>query len=148
MIVVGFEDSNFGQRRIVVEDLVGGHALKEDANADGSLEWSWPEGQQRQAKTVSKASTGGIIAALESPTNDNTPPLFKRDPPNGGVGMHILALWSWWPQDGAEDELAFPKGAEIRECEDINGDWFWGIYCGRNGLFPSDYGRVIETVTM
>lgn len=148
MIVVGFEDSNLGHRRIVVDDLVGGQALKDDANADGSLEWSWREGQQRQGKTVSKASTGRITAVSESPADDGTPPLFKKYPPNGGVGMHILALWSWWPKDGAEDELAFPKGAEIRECEDINGDWFWGVYCARKGLFPSNYGRVIETVTM
>lgn len=148
MIVVGFEDSNLGQRRIVVEDFVGGHALKDDASLDGSLEWSWPEGQQRQAKTVLKASTGRITATSESPANDKIPPLLRRYPPNGGVGMHILASWPWWPQDGAADELAFPKGAEIRECEDVNGDWFWGIYCARKGFFPSNYGKVIETVTM
>ena len=148
MIIVGFEDSSAGQRRIVVADLVGGHALKDDVNADGSLEWKWHEGQQRQTKTVSKASTGRITTASETPANDGTPPLLRRYPPNGGVGMHIEALWSWWPQEGANDELTFPKGAEIRESEDINGDWFWGIYCSRKGVFPSNYGRVIETVGM
>jgi len=148
MIVVGFEDSKSGQRRIVVEDLVGGHALKDDANIDGSAERIGREGQQQQARPVSKASPGRISAASENVANDNVPPLLKKYPPNGGIGMHILALWSWWPQDGAEDELAFPKGAEIRECGDINGDWFWGIYCGRKGLFPSNHGRVIENVTM
>lgn len=148
MIIIGFEDSTLGQRRIVVEDLVGGHDLKEDVNADGSLEWSWREGQQRQAKTVSKASTGRVTAAMESPANDGTPQLLRRYPPNGGVGMHVLALWGWWPQDGADDELAFPKGAEIRECEDINGDWFWGTYCSRKGVFPAIYGRVVETIGM
>lgn len=149
MIVVGFEDSTSGQRRIVVDDLVGGHALKDDADSASSAEWSWREGQQRQAKTVSKASPGRITAVSESPTtNDNTPPLLRRYPPNGGVGMHVYALWAWWPQDGAKDELAFPKGAEIRECGDINGDWFWGIYCAKKGLFPSNHSRVIENVTM
>ena len=146
MIIVGFEDSNIGQRRIVVADLVGGHALKDDVNADGSPEWTWREGQQRQTKTVSKASTSMITTASETPANDGTPPLLKKYPPNGGVGMHIEARWSWWPQEGANDELAFPKGAEIRESEDINGDWFWGIYCARKGVFPSNYGRVLETV--
>lgn len=145
MVVVGFEDSNLGQRRIVVEDLVGGHALEDDASTDGSAEWSWREGQQRQAKKVSKASTGRITAVS---ADDNTPPLLKKYPPNGGIGMHILVRWSWWPQDGTTDELAFPKGAEIRECGDINGDWFWGIYCARKGLFPSNHGRVIDNVTM
>lgn len=148
MIVVGYEDSSVGQRRIVVEDLVGGHALKDDETADGCHKFSWPEGQQRQVKTVLKASTGRITASSDTPGGDDTPPLLKRYPPSGGVGMHVLALWSWWPQKGDEGELEFPKGAEIRECEDINGDWFWGVYCGRKGLFPSGYGRVIETLTM
>jgi len=148
MIVIGFEDSNAGQRRIVVDDLVGGHALKDDVDGDGSLEWSWGEEGQRQAKIVSKAASARTVASVGPSATDSAPPLLKRYPPNGGVGMHILALWAWWPQDGAHDELAFPKGAEIRECEDINGDWFWGIYCGRKGLFPSNYGRILEVVRM
>ncbi len=148
MIVIGFEDSNAGQRRIVVDDLVGGHALKDDVDGDGSLEWSWREEGQRQAKIVSKAASARTVASVGPSATDSAPPLLKRYPPNGGVGMHILALWAWWPQDGAHDELAFPKGAEIRECEDINGDWFWGIYCGRKGLFPSNYGRIVEVVRM
>ena len=148
MIIIGFEDSDAGQLRIVVADLVGGHALQDDVNADGSSDWSWRQGQQRQGATVSKGSTGRITAATEAPANDGTPPLLKKYPPNGGVGMHVQALWSWWPQEGANDELAFPKGAEIREAEDINGDWFWGTYCARKGVFPSNYGRVIETIGM
>lgn len=148
MIIVGFEDSNVGQRRIVVEDLVGGHALKDEAEGDSSLEWSWREEGQRQAKIVSKAASARTATSIGPSATDGTPPLLKRYPPNGGVGMHVLARWAWWPQDGANDELGFPKGAEIRECEDINGDWFWGIYCGRKGLFPSNYGRIVETVQM
>ena len=148
MIIVGFQDSTIGQRRIVVEDLVGGNALKDDASGHDSLEWSWREEGQRQAKTVSKAVTGGANDVRDSPLADGAvaPPLLKTYPPNGGVGMHVQALWSWWPAEGAEDELAFPKGAEIRECEDINGDWFWGIFCERRGVFPSGYGRVVELV--
>lgn len=64
-------------------------------------------------------------------------------PPDGGVGLRVLALWSYFPAPGVEDELGFPKNAEIRECEDINGDWFWGVYAGRKGLFPGNYGRVL-----
>lgn len=148
MIIIGFEDSNVGQRRVVVEDLVGGHALKDELDGDGSLEWSWREEGQRQAKVVSKAASARTVASAGPSATDDAPPLLKRYPPNGGVGMYVLALWAWWPQDGANDELAFPKGAEIRECEDINGDWFWGIYCGRKGLFPSNYGRIVEVVRM
>ena len=148
MIIVGFEDSNAGQSRIVVDDLVGGHALKDDLDGDSSLEWSWREEGQKQAKIVSKAASARSTASTGPSTTDGVPPMLKRYPPNGGIGMHILALWAWWPQDGANDELAFPKGAEIRECEDINGDWFWGIYCGRMGVFPSGYGKILESVKM
>ena len=153
MIIVGFQDSNIGQRRIVVEDLVGGHALKDEPTGDDSLEWSWRDEGQRQAITVSKASkavTGRAKDVTDSPLANGgaAPPLLKTYPPNGGVGMHVQALWSWWPDEEAKDELAFPKGAEIRECEDINGDWFWGIYCAKKGLFPSNYGRILEVVRM
>ncbi|KAB2574729.1 Regulator of cytoskeleton and endocytosis [Lasiodiplodia theobromae] len=67
--------------------------------------------------------------------------LKKKFPPDGGLGLRALALWSYWPQEGVRDELMFPKGAEIREAEDINGDWFWGVYCGKKGLFPGNYVR-------
>lgn len=140
MVVLGFEDSPAGQRRVLVKDLVGGHALKNDGNdAEASLnqEWSWQDGQQRHTRTVAKQ-----VAADESQAS----PLLRRYPPSGGVGMHVLALWSYWPQDEARDELAFPKGAEIREAENINGDWFVGCYAGRMGLFPGNYVRVLDVV--
>ena len=143
MIVVGFQDSEKGQRRIVVEDLVGGHALKEQdgsPGAAGARHWSWrDEDQTRQARSVSR-----------SVANTNTPPgvetKIRKYFPNGGVGMRVQALWGYWPQEGVRDELAFPKGAEIGECEDINGDWFFGHYCGRAGVFPGGYGRVVGVV--
>lgn len=41
--------------------------------------------------------------------------------------MRAHARWTWYPQAGADDELAFPKGVEIREV-DVNGDWFlWAV---------------------
>ncbi len=150
MIIVGFQDSSQGQRRIVVEDLVGGHALRDDAEGDSNLEWKWQEDGQPQVRRISKASPGRANEVRDSPLADGVaaPPLLKIYPPNGGNGMRVLALWSWWPADGVSDELAFPKGAEIRECEDVNGEWFWGTYCGKMGLFPSNYGRVLETMRM
>ena len=141
MIVIGFEDSVQGQRRIVVEDLVGGHALDNNTGSEDRV-WRW--GDQSQ-----QAQTGSMTAAVNSrsfngstshPNNLAT----GNYPPSGGVGMRVLAYWSYWPQDGVEDELAFPKNAEIRECEDINGDWFLGVYCGRKGVFPGNYCRVLE----
>ncbi|KAL9100202.1 MAG: hypothetical protein Q9163_004398 [Psora crenata] len=154
MIVVGFEDSALGQRRVVVGDLVGGHGWREEgvAAAKGQ-EWRWREGEKRQVKSFardpaarSSTSADNIPPSAKSPPSP--PPLLKTYPPNGGIGMCVLALWSYWPEDGVKDELGFPKGAEIRECEDINGDWFWGVYCAKKGLFPGAYGRVIGKVDM
>lgn len=160
MIVVGFEDSEIGQRRVVDRDLVGGRALKDNGATNQKPqgeEWSWQEqGQGRRAKTVRTITAPAAAAAVSSTTTPNPsassslpssssspPPLLKTYPPSGGIGTHIHALWSYWPHDTVADELAFPKGAEIREVEDINGDWFWGVYSGRKGLFPGNYGRVV-----
>ncbi|KAL9632647.1 MAG: hypothetical protein Q9164_005186 [Protoblastenia rupestris] len=158
MIVVGFEDSALGQRRIVVKDLVGGHALKEGEEEEEeerdpaqSIEWSWRDGERRQVKSIARNINGSSSASTSTtnlPSDATPPPLLKTYPPNGGVGMRVLALWSYWPEEGVVDELAFPKGAEIGEGEDINGDWFWGVYCGRKGLFPGAYGRVVGRVGM
>ncbi|KAL9129583.1 MAG: hypothetical protein Q9217_002003 [Psora testacea] len=154
MIVVGFEDSPLGQRRAVVQDLVGGHALEEaNATVDGTPQWSWGDGEKQQARAVARNPAAQSSLSVDSiPTSgeagSSAPPLLKRYPPNGGIGLRILALWSYWPQDGVEDELAFPRGAEIRECEDINGDWFWGVYCARKGLIPAGYGRIVGSIGM
>lgn len=150
MIIVGFQDSGLGQRRVVVEDLVGGHALRDEAEGDSSLEWKWQEDGQPQVRRISKTFPGRPNEVRDSPLADGVaaPPLLKIYPPNGGNGMRVLALWSWWPADDVSDELAFPKGAEIRECEDVNGEWFWGTYCSKMGLFPSNYGRVLEIIRM
>ena len=68
-------------------------------------------------------------------------------PPSGGLGLRVLARWSHWPHESDnDDELAFPQGAEIRECENVNDHWFWGVYCGRKGLFPGTYVEVIGDV--
>lgn len=106
MVVVGFEDRDGGQLRMVVRDLVGGWALKDDDND--------------QAR---------------SPTS-RAP---QRYPPDGGTGLRLQARWGYWPEEGVRDELAFPKIAEIREAADVNGEWFWGVYCGSTGLFPASH---------
>ncbi|KAI9846416.1 MAG: hypothetical protein M1837_004007 [Sclerophora amabilis] len=66
-----------------------------------------------------------------------------RTPPDGGVGLRVLALWSYYPADGVTDELMFPRFAEVTEVDDINWDWFCGGYAGRRGLFPGNYVRVV-----
>ncbi|MCJ1421406.1 hypothetical protein MMC32_007769 [Xylographa parallela] len=145
MIVAGFEDANVGQRRLIVKDLVGGHALKDEAGATPSIsgEWSWQDGHERQKRTVSRQVASGLDGNSAVPA-----PLFQKYPPDGGIGMIVLALWTYLPQEGATDELSFPKGAEIREAEDVNGDWFWGCYAGAKALFPAPYVKVLDFATM
>ena len=159
MIVVGFEDSAMGQRRIVDKDLVGGHMWKdvESKAGEGGEEWVWEGGKGGRRRVTragrADAAAAGTTGAVPSSSAEKSegavsnsssspPPLLKQYPPNGGKGMHVQAMWSYWPREGVEDELGFPKGAEIMECEDINGDWFWGWYCGKGGVFPGNYGRV------
>lgn len=146
MVLVGFEDSAAGQRRVIVKDLVGGHALKDEigeaASANSGM-WSWPDGSSRQTRLVSKRVSSSGAGSHEASIIPSAIPLLQRFPPDGGVGMRVVAIFSYWPQEGVADELAFPKGAEIREVEDINGDWFWGCYAGAVKLFPGSYVRVL-----
>jgi hypothetical protein len=134
MVIVGFEDRDGGQRRMVVRDLVGGFALKEDAEVSSGArspttgmpmrEWKWRDYEGKVHNY--RAPSGAAIPA-------------QRFPPDGGVGLRLKARWNYWPEDGIKDELAFPRHAEIREATDINGDWYWGVYCGTTGLLPASF---------
>lgn len=179
MIVVGFEDHEEGQRRVVVRDLVGGRALKDEHVAQskshsptspasgspvaspelGTGDWSWKEGPERRKKASrlrpGHAPTNSITGNYSDPSNpahssaaspvQGIPP-FRRFPPDGGVGLIVHALWSWYPEEEVEDELVFPRGAHITEAENINDDWFWGCYAGRTGLFPGSHVEVIGEI--
>jgi hypothetical protein len=133
MVIVGFEDRDGGQRRMVVRELVGGYTLKEDDDATQGTrsptgipmrEWKWRDYEGNVHNY--RAPSGAAIPA-------------QRFPPDGGVGQRLKARWNYWPEEGVKDELAFPRHAEIREATDINGDWYWGIYCGTTGLLPSSF---------
>ncbi|CAG7940245.1 unnamed protein product [Penicillium nalgiovense] len=184
MIVVGFEDREEGQRRVVVRDLVGGRALKDEHVAQSQLQsptsspatggplaspelgtgdWSWKDGPERRKKAsrlrggpVPTISTTGSTVSTSDPSNaphssatttqtQGIPP-FRRFPPDGGVGLVVHALWSWYPEEEVEDELVFPRGAHITEAENINDDWFWGCYAGRTGLFPGSHVEFVREV--
>ncbi|WPH02741.1 Hypothetical protein R9X50_00560900 [Acrodontium crateriforme] len=62
-------------------------------------------------------------------------------PADHTLGMRCLASWSRFPDSNVRDELCFPKNAEIREVEEINSDWYLGVYAGAVGLFPSNHVR-------
>lgn len=148
MIVTGFEERGDGQRRVIVKDLVGGWALRDEYLETGvemsrgvdSGVWSWRDGPDGSA----------TMRASRSKSNSSSSP--TPFPPSGGIGLHCQALWSYLPDHEADpstkDELLFPRSAEIREVEDINKDWFWGVYMGEKGVFPGGYVRVIGAVGM
>jgi hypothetical protein len=68
-------------------------------------------------------------------------------PPDGGTGLTRQARWSWYPPEAWTDEgsivpkgdLVFPKGAEIHEIKDQNGDFSSGTYMGYNSIFPTAF---------
>ncbi|KAF7712831.1 Uncharacterized protein PECH_000853 [Penicillium ucsense] len=181
MIVVGFEDRDDGQRRVIVRDRVGGNALQEEhiaaqspptssagsspvASADRTNGyWSWKEGSERRKKasrlrgSFSHLSGGGNAghshaqpsSTPDSSSGNNSPSLqhgVRRFPPDGGVGLVVQARWSYFPGEEDEDELFFPRGAEIKEVDDVNDEWFWGSYAGRTGLFPGTHVTVVGEI--
>ena len=212
MIVVGFEDAPEGQRRIVVNDLVGGRSLRElststttttstaqqgaansnhgssnpaantassppptatssqarststgGSQGQGQGQWSWltnaEDGTLKRetrasrlrhatnslAPTSSTATKTKLAPTSTQPSSQLNPIPFTSIPPSGGIGMRVLALHPWYPEEGEAGvgELMFPRWAEIREVEDVNGDWWAGVYAGRGGVFPGGCGRVI-----
>jgi hypothetical protein len=139
MVVVAFQEFRGGLRRYIAKDLVGGRKL--DAEAFESPEhkgqvlqkWTWIEADKKMERIVTKD------VAATAPTTPNSAHIFPRD---GGVGIRGTAKWSWYPN--ADDELLFPRGAEIRDIEEVSEEWFHGTYMGANGLFPAQYIRRLD----
>jgi hypothetical protein len=159
MVILGFEDRDGGQKRVVGRDMVGGDALKEDDAASMAIvaDTSVQDVQQQQPSTPPAnqqnhpgwrwTDSDGTTRFL-SPLSTSSSPMpspsaapILQLPPDGGVGLRLQAKWGYYPAE--PDELMFPKGAEIKEAEDINGDWYWGVYAGAKGLFPGNYGRIV-----
>ncbi|KAL4926020.1 SH3 domain protein [Aspergillus undulatus] len=126
-------------------------------------DWSWKEGSERRKKASrirsawnndrdrdrTPGSEPGTPSSLNpgSPQSPATAPsVSRRFPPDGGVGLIVHALWSWYPEEGVHDELLFPRGAEITEAENINDDWYWGCYAGMTGLFPGSHVSVVGEI--
>jgi len=158
MIVLAFEadeDGDGGMRRIVKRDLVGGWKITEDDMRAWSAShpattspphspppplssrgtWTWKDDpiSGRIKSTRNRAST--LTSA-----NGNLPARF---PPDAGFGKHGLAYYSYWPEEGDDGagELRLPRGATVSEIEDVNGDWWSGVYCGDVGVMPFGYVR-------
>lgn len=141
MVVVGFTDGKIGQWRYIAQDLVGGRGLrfepadKPEHREKGLQKWVWQRGDQTAARLVTRD------VSETAPSSDGSTNFTQSFPPDGGVGMKASARWGWYPKSGADDELLFPRGAEIKEIEDVNGDWYFGTYMGSRGLFPAPYVR-------
>ncbi|RGP67504.1 cysteine synthase [Fusarium longipes] len=135
MVVVAFTDGKIGLWRYIAQDLVGGRGLKSDApekpeyREQGLLKWVWHDEDQELARLVTRD------VSETAPTESGFTQAF---PPDGGVGMKATARFGWYPKAGADDELLFPRGAEIKEIEDVNGEWFFGAYMGSRVLGRSN----------
>ncbi|KAM3517507.1 hypothetical protein NHJ13051_008927 [Beauveria bassiana] len=142
MVVIGFAPGEVGHWRFIERDLVGGRKLRIEPVADESQsdtpsqKWSWKQEDQKLERLVTQE------VSATAPNSDDSVTYTTLFPPDGGVGLRVSAKWAWFPREEADDELLFPRGAEIREVEDVNGDWYFGVYMGAKGLFPSGYGRV------
>lgn len=135
MAVVAFVEGKDGVlRRQAVRDWVGGQTLGFEEYAPGLQVCYWMEQGGRKERLV----TRDVAASAEADVGVRTR-WTDQFPPDGGSGGRAVARWAWYPAEGAEDELMFPKGAEVREIEDVNGEWFHGVYMGAKGLFPAPY---------
>ncbi|KAI3337526.1 hypothetical protein HD806DRAFT_42928 [Xylariaceae sp. AK1471] len=137
MSIIGFIEGKGGQMRVVIGDIVGGGGLSVEAHeSDPTLQrWYW----YVEGSKVQRLVTVNVAASL--------PELQQQHdfPPDGGAGLRGGAKWSWYPAPDADDELMFPRGAEVREIEDVNGDWCFGTYMGAKGLFPTPYVKVVTS---
>lgn len=162
MIVVVFEtdasdDGDGGMRRVVKHDLVGGCRISDAEirawNSQHNLyatpptsppttyrgTWSWKEDA-----TGSRRGTRNRSSTISDTNNNMSLNTTMRFPPDGGFGKRGQAFYAYWP-DEAEDgdteskDLRLPRGAEVSEIEDVNGDWWSGVYAGDVGIFPFGY---------
>ncbi|KAK0748769.1 hypothetical protein B0T21DRAFT_398780 [Apiosordaria backusii] len=152
-------------KRKIFKDLVGGRRLRMEPMLNNPLyqAWSWEElpspgtnpspGNGKKKMKFVSVDIGRSTAGLNTRDIDLPDPLldqqtdFSQDehefPPDGGYGPKAVANWGWVPSEDVTDELFFPKGAEILEVEDVNGEWFHGYYNGVGGLFPGPYVKVV-----
>ncbi|KAG7290375.1 hypothetical protein NEMBOFW57_000375 [Staphylotrichum longicolle] len=133
-------------RRVVLRDLVGGRRLRfEDWRPREQVCW-WREdgGSGRRVERLFAADVRVVTNPAGGGGEGAAGRWTRTFPPDGGSGWRAVAGWGWVPGPGGEDELMFPKGAEVLEVEDVNGEWFHGFYMGQQGLFPAPYVRVVS----
>lgn len=141
MATVGFTEGTVGHWRYVDRDLVGGAGLRQegyDGPAGADLDkWSWETdvGAPRLERLVTRD-----VKATAPPGSGNT----DEFPPDGGSGPRGIARWAWYPRPGVDNELLFPRGAEIVDIKLISAEWYLGSYMADRGLFPAKYIKLVE----
>ncbi|KAI1110009.1 hypothetical protein F5Y14DRAFT_386231 [Nemania sp. NC0429] len=141
MSIVGFVEGKSGQSRVVIQDIVGGSGLLISAHeSDRTLqEWSWYAEDSKVKRLVT-------LDVAASPPEEQQQQQQHDFPPDGGAGPQGQARWQWYPAwnptSDADEELMFPRGAEIREIREVNEDWSWGSYMGVHKPFPTPYVRI------
>lgn len=160
MIITTFHaDNDGGQRRVVMNDLVGGWKTPEEAMADWNAEVEASRDQANggdgtsspdsaTARRFARTRTSSWSADPSSPTLGSPFSSSSRFPPDGGSGLRGVAWYSYFPEDveRGPNDLVFPIGAEIREVR-INEeypDWYGGVYAGDRGLLPTSYLRIVS----
>ncbi|RVX69861.1 hypothetical protein B0A52_05695 [Exophiala mesophila] len=155
MVSITFDpDRDGGQRRTVICDLVGGTKLsKEDmlswrqrSTRTGGAAPSIPISPPDQGQWSWREDPSGTKRATRSRSSAVPDATATKFPLDGGTGKVCRALWSYYPDDGEDGhgELMFPKHAEVRETEEVNEDWWYGVYAGDMGVFPSVYVREVS----
>ncbi|CAK7273680.1 hypothetical protein SEPCBS57363_005773 [Sporothrix epigloea] len=166
MVVVAFHEDgkhNGAPRRIILENLVGGFRLETepaDTTAEGlelELWYVWYKEKRHFERLVSR---NAYMSAPSPPSSAAAAATVAAPsvpfPPGGGVGRTAVARWAYYPEPGrngsdddgpataSDDEIMFPRWAEIREIEDVNDEWYHGVYMGRKGLFPSGFVKMLD----
>ena len=134
MAIFAYRESQSGFWRCVLAEPVGGRALRSRRLKNGLVRWWWYEDGGRRVERLV------IPDDVSAPTPG--PSASAGFPPELGVGARGVATWPWFPT--AADELTFPRGADIAEIEDVNGDWWFGTYAGQVGIFPAPYVALVD----
>ncbi|KAF3891779.1 hypothetical protein GTR04_4586 [Trichophyton interdigitale] len=117
--------------------------------------WTWTEPtdssdsnfrQRRRLNRARQNLSSGPESLSDSSSSSPFPLSTTRFPPSGGIGLRLIAKWSHHPEPDNNDEIMFPRGAEITEAENINDDWLWGCYAGQKGFLPGGYVLLIDEV--
>jgi Zn finger protein HypA/HybF involved in hydrogenase expression len=162
---VAFKDEQLGRTLGSAADEEHGLAGQDEKNHDESNSsqidgvWHWKDESGNKVRKVPlhrKTLSSPISPETSHSSSQNhhkrdQPPAHQSAkkqpfifPPDGGVGERVVAKWPWWPATDSKDELAFPVRAEIREAENVNNDWWWGVYAGKKGFFPGPHVTLMK----